>query len=86
MRAYGLQDLLEQLGIGGNDIAPLQVIVPADEVTAKAAGFLYQQDTRRHVPDVKPDFPEAVQSPGSNIGQVQAGGTGAPDAGGLGVP
>ena len=54
-----------------------------DPAEGRNPGFLYQQNTRRHVPDIQSDFPEAVQPSRGHIGQVEAGGTGATDAGGL---
>ena len=53
------------------------------KVTHQTAGLLNQQNTGGHVVIVQADLPERIQTPGSNIGQVQRCRTGAANTGGI---
>src|SRR5581483_4982020 len=46
-----------------------------------AAGFAYQQDAGGNVPRGEHGFPEGVEPPGGDGGEVERGGAGAPDTG-----
>ena len=52
--------------------------LPAVEVTDPAPRFLNKQLSRCHIPGLKFHFPVAVKAAGRSVGEVEAGGTGAP--------
>ena len=83
VRLDGGQQCLEAFGVAGDDVTLLEEFVAAGEVAHQAAGFLYQQGACRHVPFGQAEFPEGIVASGGDVGQVQAGGAGAADAGGL---
>ena len=83
MRLDRRQDGLEAFGVAGNDVAFFKEIVTAGEVAHQAASFLNQQGACSHVPLGQARLPERVETTGSHVGQVQAGGAGAADAGSL---
>ena len=73
----------EALGVTGNDVAFFKEIVAAGEVADETAGFLNQQGACCHVPFGQARLPECVITAGCNVSQIQAGSTGAADAGSL---
>ncbi|MNQ85683.1 hypothetical protein D3C85_1008550 [compost metagenome] len=83
MRLDGGQHGLEALGVACDHVALLEEFVATGKVAHQAAGFLDQQGPCGHVPLGQAEFPEGIEATGRDIGEVQAGGAGAADAGGL---
>ncbi|MNO64475.1 hypothetical protein D3C76_552030 [compost metagenome] len=83
MRLDRLQYFLEALGVARNDVAFFEEIVSTVKVADQTACFLDQQGAGSHVPFRQAGFPERIETAGGDIGQVQAGGASAADAGSL---
>ena len=68
--------------VAGHDAVVEDIVVRAVKGRYGPAGLADQQDAGRHIPRFQFQLPEAVQSSGSNIGQIQCGCTGPADAAG----
>ena len=53
------------------------------EVGDDSAGFANDQNAGRNVPRREHELPEPVESPARDVGKVERGRSGAPDAGGV---
>src|SRR5579883_2303047 len=61
--------------VGGDHVAGRhRVVLAVRQPRDIAAGLADQQDTRRHVPGLEPEFPEAVHPARRHIGEVERGG------------
>ena len=69
--------------IAGQNLSALQLQLTARKIRALPAGFLDKQTPGSHIPGTQFHFPEAVETTGSHIAEVQGGGAG--PANGLGV-
>src|SRR5690606_17942462 len=58
-------------------------MVVTGEVAQQSAGFLNQQAACGHVPFSQTEFPEGVIAAGGDVGQIEAGGAAAANAGGM---
>ena len=83
MRRNHLQHLRKHFGVARAQVAALEVAVVALHIADQAARFGDQQASGGDVPGLEGGFKEAVVAPGSGVGQVQCGGAGAAQAGGL---
>ena len=70
-------------GCAGEHVAFVQIIGFAGEIADQAAGLGDQQRAGRDVPGLQAFLEEAVDAAGGDIGQVQRGGAGAAQAGGI---
>src|SRR5690554_4688198 len=77
------QQLGEDLGRAGDQTAALEEPAATGEVGDEATGLEDQQRAGRHVPAVQAGFPEAVETAAGDVGEVQRGGAGTAQAGGL---
>src|SRR5215469_4010287 len=84
------QDILDertqgqvQVVVGGKHVTRRQHLVPAREVAHIPAGLAHQEDAGGDIPGREPEFPVAVVAPRRDIGKVERGGAGTPDAGDL---
>ena len=69
-------------GVPATTLPPWWYSPPVERADA-AAGLGDQQRAGRGVPGVEADLPEAVDAAGGHVGEVERGGAGAADAGGL---
>src|SRR5690554_4972341 len=83
VRLDGGQHGLEALRIAGHDLAFFQELVATGEVADQAARFLNEQASGGHVPFGGSELREGVIAAGGDVGQIQAGGAAAADAGSL---
>src|SRR5687768_7333479 len=68
-----LVQLLEELGIGGDDIARHEGIELAVEIEHAAARFAHEKAAGGDVPGLEAAFPIAVETAGGDEGQIEAG-------------
>ncbi len=70
----------EDLRVCRDHLAAVQVIAFAGQVADQAARLEHEQAPGGNVPGIEPDFPEAVVEARGDVGEIERGGTGSPDA------
>src|SRR5450759_281174 len=71
-----LQELAEDLGGAGYNLALVEIVFAAFEIRNQPAGFLDEKRARRHVPRRQTHLPEAIVTAAGNVGQVERRGAG----------
>src|SRR5690606_3805277 len=72
--AHGAGDQVVDKAVARHDVAGREVRVVAPDIAHAAAGLRHQQGAGGDVPGAEGDFPEAINPPAGDVGEIEGGG------------